>query len=191
MKPNTSVTFIRHYKLTPPYDKRETLTSDIYNQLSMGKVNPEINSDIIKYLLSNYSRSDFEEYGIILTSTAKSSRQSAEAITKIFNLDIPIQQTKLLNEAIWDPSKGSGRMVRFISGDGPSSIVKTWKRIDELIELIKSIQKNRVLCITHSFLMKNIYLRLKRGIAQCTDVKAEDLHEAPDYGYLEGFTTTK
>lgn len=180
------VTFIRHYKLAPPFDSKLTITSKLKNNLAAGLVDPPIHSDYPEFLANNFKPGYLEKFNLILTSPTMRTRQTAEAIKDYYQLPITIEVNHNLREVPWDPDLGPGRIQRFINQKGDNTIAEIWNRFQLLEKELKQIEGS-TLCVTHSFLIQNLYLYFKKGIRDFTTIQESDIANSLLANYLEGF----
>jgi len=182
------VLFIRHYKLEPPYDKKKTISKEAQILLGRGKIDPRIHPDIGRYLQKNFSRAYFENFDLILSSPSRRSEESARAIRKIFELSLPIRIENNLREAIWDPALGPGRIRRFVEESGLSKISEVWKRFKALEQRLLKSKYRGILCVTHFFLIQNLYLYFVGGKRNYKVIKENDIRNSVLADYLKGFS---
>lgn len=182
------VTFIRHYKLAPPYDHKDHMSEIQRQELALGKVDPDINPDIQTYLSELEQPELFTNIDLVFASPTSRALQTANAMKSHFKLGCEIEAHPELREVPWDPSLGPGRIKRFIESTGTNSISEVWQRFAHLEMLIKSHEVESTLCVTHSFLIQNLYLYFERSIKNHGDVTDADIRDSLLAGYLEGFT---
>ena len=181
------VYFIRHYKLEPPFDRKETISTQQRILLGRGEISPGIHSDINEYLKKNESI-HFNNLDIILSSPTKRTVETANTIKNHYKLSIPIKIENSLKEAIWNPALGPGRIRRFINESGLSRISVIWNRFEILEKELDNMQCKNILCMTHSFLIQNLYLFFHENIKDYRLLKEEDIRNSLIADYLEGFT---
>lgn len=183
-----NVSFIRHYKLTAPFDKKETIEKDQCIRLSKGEVDPSVNLDIVSYISENFQREGFLIYDLILVSPTRRTIESAKYLKQHFSLSTPLEVTKLLGECVWDPALEGTRIQRFIDGSDLSNISDTWARLQILDKYLKSLKSQNVLCITHSFLIQLLYLYYIRSMKDYKTITENDIKNSYHAEYLKGFT---
>lgn len=181
------VPFIRHYKLEPPFDKKETTSAKQYQDLSTGKIDPDIHPDIRKFL-NKHTLPNITNCTLVLSSPAKRTTSTAKAIIDHFNVTPSLKIEPRLREIPWDPSLGPGRVQRFTEDRGENGIESVWARFTQLEKLFADLPDKYVLCMTHSFFIQNAYLYFKNEKKNFRDVSVGDIHESLLARYLEGFS---
>lgn len=180
------VTFIRHYKLEEPFDKRKTITEEQYLNLSRGKIDPSINKDIQTYLETN----KLGKYDLILYSPTNRTKESSLAIKDYLSENIPLVETPLLRECVWNPLLPGSRIQRFIDGVELTTLAETWERTKQLDKYLKTLEGGKILCVTHSFFMQILYLYYFGNIKSYKDIEYEDIKNSFHDDYLKGFTVS-
>lgn len=181
------VTFIRHYKLAPPLDKKETVTHDDFVTLSKGESDPSIHTDVRDYCLKELDKQKYLSFDYIFSSPTKRTMESAKAIKEVFNLKAQIEINNFLKECIWNPDLPGERINRFINGTELSNLKDTWERIKNLDNFLRNISYDNILCVTHSFFMQIIYLYYFCGFKNHSEIKPDDIKSSFHGRYLEGF----
>lgn len=183
------VTFIRHYKLAQPLDKKETISPEQYRQLSKGEIDPSINSDIDDFFKINCDYIlELHDSELILTSPSNRTKESAQEIIKRLNKHVDVKETVLLKECVWNPELQGSRVQRFIDNIDLTNLEETWKRIQALEKYIKILPYNNILCVTHSFFMQILYLYFSGRYNSWETIKEEDIKNSFHGDYLKGFT---
>lgn len=182
-----NITFIRHYKLEPPYDNKDTITHEQYILLSKGEIDPHINTDVSTYIENSISKYDFDKISLILSSPSVRTQESALALNKVLHLEKPIVVTDLLKECVWDPSLEGSRILRFIQGKEMSTLEETWKRIHTLELFLHNQQIDTILCVTHSFFMQILYLYFCQKFNNWSEITETDIKNSFHGDYLKGF----
>jgi phosphohistidine phosphatase SixA len=163
--------------------------------LTEGRANPGIEKDSVeKFLFSEFEYSP--DWEIILTSNKLRTIESAKSIKKYFNLDIPIVSDDLFDEIpskVFNPPKESdwSEMKR----NGSAHLDKkrvldtagTLERIMEIEEYIKNIKAEKILVVSHSYLIGqlNYWFNFIDRDANMFDSEVAKKYEIG--GYLKGF----
>jgi broad specificity phosphatase PhoE len=143
---------------------------------------------------------------MILCAPSRRARQTAELIKHLSPKNPEIKQTDTLREISFDlealtseeqfAQKGLQEMrsalcrgvVRRESGAEP--LENLLRRIDTLLEILEESQYNSILCVTHSFFMRVLRLYFLEYLTHSQDITVDQLMNAYDHSYLDGFTLT-
>lgn len=196
------VIFIRHNKLVSPYGNYSSISLDDLSELALLKIDPQIADISLEDVKSNMLLQRFGSTDLIITSNQTRTKQTAKKLQELFNKDVPTYTTPFLNEIVFDPAKlvsvekyktEGMKAVReaffraAVSNSLDESIYDIFSRTKELKKyLIESKYKN-IVCITHGFYMRFIYIAFSKANITEKQVMLEDLMEAPKYSNLVGF----
>lgn len=198
------IRFIQHYKLEPPYDHWTHLTLQQSARLGRGEVSPHIHKDIDLHL-NSLDVSAFTWVDHIITSPTTRALETARAIKKHFSLSVQIQEDSNIQETNWDISQfltedqydqakrlekyavGDRRHEAFIQGKTQVTLEETLSRLNEFKSTLQQITHSNILCVTHSYLMKIIYLYFLNGMEDKSKYTPEMLRNPVRVGYLDGF----
>lgn len=189
--------FIRHYEyLEPPYDDWIKLNLKQYDDLASGRVDPSIRGDYEQYLIDNYSKSDYDIYELIITSSLKRAINTGRTIKETFGLDLNIINTPFLDEIFWSPltmiseenfkkaqkeqklNLYESRITQFLDGTAPRTVQDAFIQLEALEKLLLDRKESKVLCITSSFFLKMLGLYFLKGIKNKSAVTKEMLMNA-------------
>ena len=183
-----TVRLIKHYKLEPPFDQKETITPDLYQSLSQGNIDPDIHTDIESYLSKHFSPHEFDDFTIVLSSPSRRTINTANELINNFNLNARLVVNENLQEIRWNPSLGPGRIKRFINDKGPLGIKATWDKYHEMEAELQKYPDENILCVTHSFVIQTSFQYFVEGKRDWQTVTVEDIQSSLLADYLEGFT---
>ncbi len=193
------ILFLQHYKCD---DWRQVPYRDAVKR-SKGISSPSIDIETIdQYFHENYQLQDFKTYDIIITSPIQRARQTAQYLKYILN--IPVKINYNLREVTWDLSKhineidyenakelgrydiGNKRIIDFLYSNKVINIKDIDKRIKELIKDIQNSQYENIVCVTHGFFMKVIYIYFIMN-KDLNTINEEDFNIRMPIKHLRGF----
>lgn len=171
------VRFIRHYhKLESPYLDGKNISYQAFVELSLGKVDPTINTDFADEAPKIYPKDAFADTELVLTSPLRRTRETADILINVFNINAPIQTSKNLTEMFWNPASmiseddfvttlaenkldlTEARVGQFINGTAPKTLNDGLSQLRGLEEEFTGCRQQSILCITHSFFLKLLKL---------------------------------
>lgn len=199
-----NILFLQHYKMKFPFDHWTNMSYGESVRLSRGEASIGINDDVYEYFNLNYTNKDFAQYDAILTSPVLRAKETAQFLkTNVLPL-VPILVNKNLTEVTWDLSSflteevyeksrtkgsydiGTQRIDAFINGTALTTLKEVDERIRELRSDLLKLKHENIICITHSFLMKVLYLYFIKGLNGSSIKSIDFLSEFP-IKYLKGF----
>jgi len=192
-----AITFLRHYKLAYPFDNWRNMNLSQYTLLTEGKINPKIDTDIYNFLSKNFTKDQFKDYEIVLTSDFIRTNETAEAIIQHFSLGLDIESNPLLNEI---PSKITSKLSEeyFLQMKHNQRLSinkrrildrkKKIKRLTDIDTFVRAQPQNNILIISHSYLIGQLnyfYNILQKNLDSYIESDA-DKYEVG--GYIKGFS---
>jgi broad specificity phosphatase PhoE len=196
--------FIRHSQLEKPYEDYSKLNFEELNKLATCEISPSINSKSDK-LIQNSELLDPSKIDVIFHSNSKRGLETARLIKKLYSLkDIDLIELNQLKEVDFNikdlvtleeykqTGLGSIRPRLF------SAIIKSQnenienyqsisRRIEFIYKYLQKTEKENILFVTHGFFMRFLYLYFINGVRDLSALSINQLINAPNPSYLEGF----
>jgi len=188
------VSFIRHYRLAIPFDHWSHMSLKEFVDLTEGRADPEIETGFGPEFLE--LPRDIKSAEFLLVGTKKRTQQSAIAINKFLNLNIPTISSLLFDEI---PSR-----ILTIPTEREFETMKTKEKLtvkkqrvmgneDKVIRLMEidkylsELPYSQILVISHSYLigLLNYWFNIIKRRPKSFDGKMADNHEIG--GWLRGF----
>lgn len=199
--------FIRHGKLSSPYDDHAKMPFRVLADLASTKLNPSIDSNYIKKSIKNIEINiPLDKIEVIYASPSKRCQETAKLIKNCIaknNKNIPIIASLELKEVEFNLNKiyKDKKEFRFnnlnkkvlesmATGTGTESLEKMQKRINKFIDKTKN-DNNKALAITHDFIMRVIEVCATRTPDKKRPVTLADLKKTQRNNYLNGFSVDK
>lgn len=187
-----------------PFDNWVNMTYEQSVGLSKGEFSSGISDDIDKYFNENYSINDFSKFELIITSPVERAAQTAVFLKSKIQDEVEILESNDIREVTWDLSDfipkaryeesksfgkydiGNKRVEAFINSNSPTTLNEVKERINKFEHYLLSREEQNIICVTHSFLMKVIYIHFVLGV-NFDDFKVEDFNYDFPIKYLKGF----
>ncbi len=198
------ITFIRHSQLEEPYDDYSRLSYEELDNLSTGKISPGINSNSAKLLRSN-KLIDQKHIDIIFHSNATRSKETGVLMNDIFfSQDAKLKWLNELKEVEFNvkdlvtKEEYQNNGLKLIRPRLFEAIIKNKiegiedynsinKRIKSIHQFLKKLKSKDIICITHGFFMRFLYLYFKNETKDFSKLTVKQIMSVPNPSYLEGF----
>jgi broad specificity phosphatase PhoE len=196
------IKFIRHSKLTHPYDDYSLLSFSEISGLATGRITPNIHPESQKMLLEEFGKEQLKSLDLILCSHSNRTEQTARLIQKLTNKNLEIMKTNNLSEIFFDPEiltnqeefamygLGIIRACLFQgmkNGVGAENLDEVLLRAKKLKKELLALPYHSILCVTHSFYMRVLKLFFLERLTSSLDISELKFRNTIDYYYLKGF----
>lgn len=193
------IKFIRHNRLSAPYDDYSRLTFEEICDLATHKIDPPIQRVTQSTIATQLAEI---RPTVILCSDSIRAIQTAAAIAKYIGKQTRVIQSQNLREIYFDPSKlltkeeygkagmqaiRSALFIGMTTGHGAESVEKIFARIEGLKKDIDNVKDENILCVTHSFYMRVLRLYFLEKITVPEKLTSDLLTRTVDHTYLDGF----
>lgn len=200
------ITFIRHSKLAPPFDNYDKLSYQTFRELALGEISPSIHPNSVDFVRQKFTDKQLKDTQIILHSGSSRTIQTAQLIKDTFKLEVPLQESSLLHEVVFDPknfvsediflSEGLPAIRRgfypsLANGNITENIQLLNDRFEKLVSLLRELPQDEILCVSHGFVM----VLLNKFFKKQNHLLTEDIQivdpTTPSFEYLTGFVYEK
>lgn len=204
-----SLFFVRHGKLLLPYKSHDEMPFKVLVDLALEKLNPPIDRDFTLPLIKDVLEIiPFRILGRIYTSPSRRCQKTAKLISSFISQTFRkkpevsilkgIQEIEFDLEKIYHPPNhkkfnieaiNNSVFAAMIDNKHCESVHDAYNRIEKVFKILKKNKKEKVLLVTHDFIMRVIEIYIKNQGKDNPSIAFEDLKNTKRNLYLRGFAT--
>jgi broad specificity phosphatase PhoE len=194
---NKTVLFVRHGRLVAPFADYNRLAFAQLRQLSLRTIDPGIDRTGALMDLSQGQKMDvFARCEEIMVSESKRTLETALVINK----NVRIIRTSCLNEILFDvnglvsenefgekcvESVREALFGALLENTNLESLEMIYGRLEQLDNLIRESENEKIVCVTHGFFMRFIQLYFMNNIRIFDQITMQDILSVKNPDYLD------